>query len=84
MWMSGLALVLFGLAAWFGSTDLHVGHGSVYMNRSSEHIRRQVEQGVSGRTLFSDLPLAPWLMMGTGVGLGLQAVIVRSVVFGGS
>lgn len=80
LWMVGMAFVLFGVAAFFGSTDLYVGHGSVYVNRSADHIQRQVQQGIRGRTLFSDVPAVPWVMFGLGVGLVLQAAILRSVL----
>jgi hypothetical protein len=80
--MSGLALALFGSAAWFGATDLYARHGDVHVARSSEDLRQQMQEGVRGRALFADLPAAPWLMIGTGAGLVLQAMLVRSVVVG--
>jgi hypothetical protein len=75
-------MVFFGVAAAFGSTDLYVRHGDVYANRSADHVQRQLRQGKRGQTLFSDVPAAPWVMLGIGVGLLLQAAIARSVLLG--
>jgi hypothetical protein len=83
MWMSGLALMFFGASAWFGSTDLYASHGDAYVNRTSDHIRLQLQAGAQGRSLFSDIPSAPWLMMGTGAGLTLQALILRAGGYAG-
>ena len=78
MWMSGLAAAGFGTAAWFGSTDLYGGGGDPYMTRAADHIRIQVQQGVRGRTLFTDVPAVPWVIIGTGLALIGIAVIVRA------
>lgn len=77
MWMAGLAAAGFGAAAWFGSTDLYGVGGDPYTTRAADHIRIQVQDGVRGRMLFTDLPAVPWMMMGTGLALILIAVIVR-------
>jgi hypothetical protein len=83
MWMSGLALMFFGASAWFGSTDLYASHGDAYVNRTSDHIRLQLQAGAQGRGLFSDIPSVPWLMMGMGAGLALQAAILRAGGYAG-
>lgn len=80
MWMSGLAMTGFGAAAWFGSTDLYGGGGDPYATRAADHIRTQVQQGVRGRMLFTDLPAVPWVMIGTGLALIMIAVVVRALV----
>lgn len=78
MWMSGLALGFFGLAALFGSTDLYASSGSPYLNRSADHIRIRVQEGIRGRMLFSDLPAVPWFMMQTGGVVLLVAIAARA------
>lgn len=82
MWMSGIAFVLFGGAAWFGSTDLYGRHADLYLDRSAEHVRRRMREGIQGRHLFSDLPAAPWLMTAVGAMLMLQAAVLRAALFG--
>jgi hypothetical protein len=77
MWMIGLALAFFGLAALLGSTDLAVQHGDPHRERSAQHIRIQVQQGVRGRMLFSDLPSVPWFMMGVGMSTLVFAFAMR-------
>jgi len=82
MWMAGLALGLFGLAAWFGATDTGTRHGDFYLDRSPDFIRHQVRLGIEGNVLFSDLPAIPWLMIGSGLLLVLEAVMLRSMIYG--
>jgi hypothetical protein len=77
MWMTGLVLSFFGLAAVFESTDLYAHPGDPYLNRAAEHVRIQLQQGVRGRLLFSDLPSVPWSMIGIGLAFLLVATVVR-------
>lgn len=79
MWMVGLALSFFGAAAFFGSSDMYGHAGDPYLNRSADHIRIQVQQGVRGRMLFTDLPSVPWFMIGTGTAVLVLTVVTRSL-----
>ncbi|HEU4883531.1 MAG TPA: hypothetical protein VFT45_14830, partial [Longimicrobium sp.] len=65
-----------GVAALFNATDL-----------SGPRLLAQVQQQASdarrGRTLYSDLPALPWIVLSCGASLLLIAAAVRAVVFGG-
>jgi hypothetical protein len=75
MWGLGLAATLFGLAALLNATDL-------YSRRPLEQVQQQASDAMRGRTLYSDLPAVPWILLGLGVALILIAVLVRSAVPG--
>jgi hypothetical protein len=76
MWGLGLAGTLFGCAALFNATDL-------YSDRSLRHVKQQGHDARRGRTLYSDLPAIPWLLLSSGAALLLIAVLTRSAMFGG-
>lgn len=75
MWGLGLAGALFGLAALFNATDL-------YGANTVEHVHQLAQDARRGRTLYSDLPAIPWLLLASGVALLLIAVLTRSVALG--
>ncbi|WP_420130408.1 hypothetical protein [Longimicrobium sp.] len=75
MWGLGLAGTLFGLAALFNATDL-------YGANTVEHVHQLAQDARRGRTLYSDLPAVPWLLLACGVALLLIAMLTRSVVVG--
>jgi hypothetical protein len=52
MWMGGMALALFGLAAWLGSTDLYGRTADPHSPHSTAHVRRRILDGIRGRHLY--------------------------------
>jgi hypothetical protein len=76
MWGLGLAGTLFGCAALFNATDLSGAN-------SLEHVQQTAHDARRGRTLYSDLPAAPWLLLSFGAALLLVAVLTRSAMLGG-
>lgn len=75
MWGLGLAGTLFGVAALFNATDL-------YSDRTLKHLKQQARDARRGRTLYSDLPAIPWILLSFGAALLLIAVLTRSVALG--
>jgi hypothetical protein len=76
MWGLGIAGTLFGVAALLNATDLS-------SPRLLEQVQQQAADARRGRTLYSDLPALPWLLLACGVALLLIAAVVRATVFGG-
>jgi hypothetical protein len=76
MWALGIAGTLFGVAALLNATDL-------YSRRPLEQVLQQASDARRGRTLYSDLPALPWLLLGCGLALLLIAALARSVALGG-
>jgi hypothetical protein len=76
MWGLGMAGTLFGVAALFNATDLSGP-------RLLEQVQQQASDARRGRTLYSDLPALPWIVLSCGASLLLIAVIVRAVAFRG-
>lgn len=75
MWGLGLAGTLFGVAALLNATDL-------YSDRLLVQVKQQVHDARRGRTLYSDLPALPWMLLSCGAALLLIAVLVRSAMQG--
>lgn len=75
MWGLGLAGTLFGVAALLNATDL-------YSSRPLAQVQQQAHDARRGRTLYSDLPALPWMLLSCGAVLLLIAVLVRSAVQG--
>ncbi|HEX6372339.1 MAG TPA: hypothetical protein VF006_25695 [Longimicrobium sp.] len=75
MWGLGLAGTLFGVAALLNATDL-------YSDRTLRHVKQQAHDARRGRTLYSDLPAVPWLLLSCGAAVLLIAVLVRSTLQG--
>jgi hypothetical protein len=75
MWALGSAGTLFGVAALFNATDLSGP-------RPLEQVLQQAGDARRGRTLYSDLPALPWLLLACGLALLLIAVSTRSVALG--
>lgn len=75
MWGLGLAATLFGMAALLNATDL----SSI---RSLHQVTQQAHDARQGRTLYSDLPAVPWVLLACGVALLVVAVAARSVGVG--
>lgn len=75
MWGLGLAGALFGVAALLNATDL-------YSDRSLRHVKQQAHDARHGRTLYSDLPAVPWVLLAFGAALIVAAVAARSVMLG--
>jgi hypothetical protein len=75
MWGLGLAGTLFGMAALLNATDLS-GANTV------EHVHQLAQDARRGRTLYSDLPALPWMLLSCGAALLLIAVLVRSATLG--
>jgi hypothetical protein len=73
MWGLGATGTLFGVAALFNATDLHAP-------RPLEQVLQQAGDARRGRTLYSDLPAFPWLMLGCGLALILAAVAARGAL----
>jgi hypothetical protein len=76
MWGLGLAGTLFGVAALLNATDL-------YSDRLLAQVKQQAHDARRGRTLYSDLPALPWMLLSCGAAILLIAVVVRSVMLGG-
>lgn len=75
MWGLGLAGTLFGVAALLNATDL-------YSRRPLEQVQQQAHDARHGRTLYSDLPGVPWMLLSCGAALLLIAVLARSAMQG--
>ena len=75
MWALGLAGTLFGIAALLNATDL-------YSPRPLEQVLQQAADARRGRTLYSDLPAVPWVVLTCGLALLLAAALARSVWLG--
>lgn len=75
MWGLGLAGTLFGVAALLNATDL-------YSDRLLAHVKQQARDARRGRTLYSDLPSVPWVLLAFGAALIVAAVAGRSVMLG--
>jgi hypothetical protein len=75
MWGLGLAATLFGLAALLNATDL-------YSRRPLEQVQQQASDALRGRTLYSDLPAVPWMLLGCGAALLVIAALARSMGMG--
>ena len=75
MWALGLAGTLFGLAALLNATDLS-GANTV------EHVHQLAQDARRGRTLYSDLPALPWLLLACGLALIAVALAGRAIVHG--
>lgn len=75
MWGLGLAGTLFGIAALLNATDLSAP-------RPLEQVLQQAADARRGRTLYSDLPGVPWVVLACGLALLLAAVVARSVWLG--
>ncbi len=75
MWGLGLAGTLFGVAALLNATDL-------YSSRPLAQVQQQADDARRGRTLYSDLPALPWLLLSCGAALLLIVVLVRSATIG--
>jgi hypothetical protein len=75
MWGLGLAATLFGIAAVLNATDL-------YSRRPLEQVQQQASDALRGRTLYSDLPAVPWILLTCGAALLLIVVLVRSAIVG--
>ncbi|HEX5872308.1 MAG TPA: hypothetical protein VFY65_17890 [Longimicrobium sp.] len=75
MWGLGLAGTLFGIAALLNATDL-------WSLRPLEQVQQQAHDAHRGRTLYSDLPAIPWLLLACGVGILLIAALGRSTLLG--
>lgn len=73
MWGLGLAGTLFGIAALLNATDL-------YSDRLLVQVKQQVHDARRGRTLYSDLPALPWMLLSCGAALLLIAVLARSAM----
>lgn len=73
MWGLGLAGTLFGVAALFNATDLS-------SPRPLEQVSHQAGDARRGRTLYSDLPAFPWMLLVCGAALLLSAVLGRSAM----
>jgi hypothetical protein len=80
MWMGGMALALFGLAAWFGSTDLYGRTADPHSPHSTAHVRRRMLDGIRGRHLFADLEFLPWFMTACGIALVAIAAAARATL----
>ncbi|HEY0020988.1 MAG TPA: hypothetical protein VGC13_32100 [Longimicrobium sp.] len=75
LWALGATGTLFGIAALFNATDL-------YSPRLLEQVQQQAADALRGRTLYSDLPTVPWVLLGCGLALIVAAVVGRSVLPG--
>ncbi|MBW3571791.1 MAG: hypothetical protein KY467_11855 [Gemmatimonadetes bacterium] len=75
MWGLGAAGTLFGAAALLNATDLS-------SPRPLEQVQQQAVDARRGRTLYSDLPTLPWILLSCGAALMLAAVLVRSATLG--
>lgn len=75
MWGLGLAGTLFGIAALLNATDL-------YSDRTLRHVRQQGADARRGRTLYSEIPAVPWMVLACGATLILGAVAARSAIAG--
>lgn len=75
MWGFGIAGTLFGIASLIDATDL-------YSPRPLEQVQQQMADAHRGRTLYSGLPAAPWVLLACGAALILAAVVVRSTMLG--
>jgi hypothetical protein len=75
MWALGLGGTLFGIAALLNATDL----GSP---RPLEQVLQQAADARRGRTLYSDLPAVPWVVLTCGAALIATALVARAVWFG--
>jgi hypothetical protein len=75
MWGLGLAGTLLGMAALLNATDLS-------SPRPLEQVQQQACDALQGRTLYSDLPGVPWVMLACGLALIVVAVVGRSVLVG--
>ena len=75
LWGLGATGTLFGIAALFNATDL-------YAPRPLEQVLQQARDARQGRTLYSDLPSVPWVLVGCSVALIGLAVVGRSVMVG--
>jgi hypothetical protein len=80
VWMAGLTLIFFGIAAFFGSTDMFGRTGDPYSNRTFDHDTNRIRHGLAGRHLFTDLPAAPWIMAGIGAALIAGATVSRMLI----
>jgi hypothetical protein len=76
MWGLGIVGTLFGAAALFNATDLSAP-------RPLEQVLQQASDAYRGRTLYSDLPALPWIVLSCGAALLLIAAVVRSILLGG-
>lgn len=76
MWGLGIGGTLFGVAALLNATDLS-------SPRPLEQVFQQASDARRGRTLYSDLPAIPWILLSCGVALILVAGVGRSVMLGG-
>ena len=75
MWGLGAAGTLFGMAALLNATDLSAP-------RPLEQVQQQAVDARRGRTLYSDLPALPWMLLSCGAALIVAAVLVRSATLG--
>lgn len=76
LWALGATGTLFGVAALFNATDL-------YSPRPLEQVLQQASDARRGRTLYSELPTAPWMLLACSLALIVAAVVGRSVLLGG-
>ena len=75
VWALGLGWTLFGIAALFNATDLSGP-------RPLEQVLQQAGDARAGRTLYSDLPAFPWMMVACGLALIVLAVAARQLAYG--
>lgn len=75
LWGVGATGALWGIASLFNATDL-------YSPRPLEQVLQQARDARQGRTLYSDLPSVPWVMLGCSLALILGAIVGRSVMVG--
>jgi hypothetical protein len=74
LWALGATGTLFGVAALFNATDL-------YSPRLLEQVQQQAADALRGRTLYSDLPTIPWVLLVCGLALIVAAVVGRSTMY---
>jgi hypothetical protein len=75
LWGLGATGTLWGIASLFNATDL-------YSPRPLEQVQQQARDALQGRTLYSDLPEVPWVMLACSLALILVAVVGRAVMVG--